>query len=141
MRKPNGVNIEPAELEKLAGMLTNEQIAMFYGITREALQKRLRRHAPLRVALDKGRALALTMVAGSLLRKVRDGDTASIIFYLKTRGGWSEKHQDAETELLKAQAKLTKATAEAARSELERVGIRIPQYSQEPAPECPQKTH
>ncbi len=141
MTKTNGVKIDPVELEKLAGMLSNDQIAQFYGITRDGLQRRLRRTSELRVALDKGRARALTMVAGSLLRKVRDGDTASIIFYLKTRGGWSEKHQDAETELMKAQAKLTKATADTARAELERVGIRIPQYSQEPAPQCPQKKH
>jgi predicted RNA binding protein with dsRBD fold (UPF0201 family) len=42
----------------------------------------------------KGRAKAIVDVAGSLLTKAREGDTASIIFYLKTQASWREVSRD-----------------------------------------------
>jgi len=141
MKKPTINDIDLDEFEKLAGLLTTEQIAKFYGIHRDTIFKWMIRRADLRRAFDMGHAKRTAMEANSLIKKIQDGDTASIIFYLKTRAGWSEKVQDAETELLKQQAKLTKASVEEARAELKRLGIHIPEYSKEEPPVCPQKTH
>ena len=38
----------------------------------------------------RGKAKAIGSVAQGLLKKARDGDTASAIFYLKTQAGWRE---------------------------------------------------
>ena len=43
----------------------------------------------------KGKARAIGAVAQGLLKKARDGDTTSAIFYLKTQAGWKEKQDDA----------------------------------------------
>ena len=141
MKKITINDIDLDEFEKLAGLLTADQIAKFYGLGRQTLFNWMKRKSELRMAFDMGHAKRTAMVANSLINKIREGDTASIIFYLKTRAGWSEKVQDAETELLKQQAKLTKANVEEARAELERLGIHIPEYSKEEPPVCPQKTH
>jgi hypothetical protein len=36
------------------------------------------------------------VVAKSLIKKARDGDTIAAIFYLKTQAGWREKEPEAE---------------------------------------------
>lgn len=40
--------------------------------------------------LETARIEAVGAVAARLFKKAMDGDTASMIFYLKTRGGWKE---------------------------------------------------
>lgn len=65
--------------------ITQVQIADIIGIT----DKTLRKH--YRSELDNATALTVTQVAGCLLEKALGGDTPSQIFYLKTKGGWSEK--------------------------------------------------
>jgi len=141
MKKTTINDVDVDEFEKLAGLLTAEQIGKFYGVHRKTLFAWMTRRADLRMAFDMGHAKRTAMVANCLMKNIQNGDTASIIFYLKTRAGWSEKVQDAETELLKQQAKLTKASVEEARAELKRLGIHIPEYSKEDPPVCPQKTH
>jgi hypothetical protein len=42
----------------------------------------------------KGKSRAIADIAGSLISKARDGDTASAIFYLKTQAGWREVSRD-----------------------------------------------
>lgn len=44
-------------------------------------------------AIKKGRAIGLAKVANKLMDKALGGDTASIIFFLKTQGGWKEKQE------------------------------------------------
>ena len=39
---------------------------------------------------ERGKAKAIGAIAQSLIAKARGGDTASIIFFLKTQGGWRE---------------------------------------------------
>ncbi|WP_419636908.1 hypothetical protein, partial [Thiolapillus sp.] len=64
-----------------------------------------------------------------------------IIFFLKTKAGWSEKIKDAEEELIKAQTRLTKTNVAEAVKELERLGVKLPDFANEPAPKCPQTKH
>ena len=42
--------------------------------------------------LEKGRIEANAAVAGTLFEKAKQGDTSSMIFWLKTRAQWSEKN-------------------------------------------------
>jgi len=51
--------------------------------------KTLRLH--YRDELDLSMANANATIAGKLFNKAQDGDTASMIFWLKTRAGWREK--------------------------------------------------
>ena len=44
-----------------------------------------------RKELDQGSTLATSQVAGRLFEKCLEGDTASMIFWMKTRAGWREK--------------------------------------------------
>lgn len=50
--------------------------------------KTLRKH--FRKELDQGKAEAISAVASVLMGKALNGDTASIMFYLKTQAGWRE---------------------------------------------------
>ncbi len=45
-----------------------------------------------KVELEKGRIEANAAVAGTLFEKAKQGDTSSMIFWLKTRAQWSEKN-------------------------------------------------
>lgn len=63
------------------------------GITRDGLQKRIAKSAELRQVLKDEREALVDMAESAIRGKIREGDTASIIFTLKTQGrarGWGE---------------------------------------------------
>ena len=64
----------------------HEDIAVLLGFSEDTLTKYYRKE------LDKGRIEANAAVAGTLYEKAKQGDTPSMIFWLKTRGQWSEKN-------------------------------------------------
>lgn len=66
--------------------ITYDTIAHSLGICEDTL----RRH--YKSELKHGKQLAIAKVANSLFKKAVGGDTASMCFYLKTQGGWREKH-------------------------------------------------
>ena len=45
-----------------------------------------------RAELDQAMARANASVGGALFNKATKGDTAAMIFWMKTRAGWREKH-------------------------------------------------
>ena len=63
-----------------------EDIALVLGISHDTLTKHYKGE------LEKGRIEANAAVAGTLYEKAKQGDTSSMIFWLKTRAGWSEKN-------------------------------------------------
>tara|TARA_R110002050_G_scaffold188296_1_gene322716 strand:+ start:278 stop:721 length:444 start_codon:yes stop_codon:yes gene_type:complete len=63
-----------------------EDIALVLGISNDTLKKYYKDE------LQKGRIEANAAVAGTLYEKAKQGDTPSMIFWLKTRGQWSEKN-------------------------------------------------
>lgn len=67
-----------------AGGINKESIADAIGITTETMNKYY--HAELASSKCKLDA----EVIAALIKKIRAGDTASILFYLKTRCGWKE---------------------------------------------------
>jgi ParB-like chromosome segregation protein Spo0J len=69
--------------------MTRRDIAFVLGVSEPTLNKHYA------ADLDEGRATARGKVTGKLFEKAMSGDTASILFYLKTQLGWREK-QDIE---------------------------------------------
>jgi len=79
-----------AEVATLAAVLSQEQIADYFGISRPTFAAICERQPEVLLQYKKGKARAIGTVAKGLLQKARDGDTASAIFYLKTQAGWKE---------------------------------------------------
>ena len=63
-----------------------EDIATVLGFSEDTLTKYYREE------LDKGRIESNAIIAGTLFEKAKQGDTASMMFLLKTRAQWSEKN-------------------------------------------------
>jgi len=71
---------------KIAGIPDNE-VAKCMGISITSLEKYYK------VDLDNGASECTAMVTGKLIEKIRNGDTTSIVFYLRTRGKWAPKNE------------------------------------------------
>lgn len=72
------------------------EAAQGLGITRYGLQKRIARSDELRQLVQDEREAIVDMAESAIRGKIREGDTASIIYTLKTQGGargWSEQYQ------------------------------------------------
>ncbi|SEN72594.1 Helix-turn-helix domain-containing protein [Loktanella fryxellensis] len=82
-----------AEVETLAAILTSEQVADYLGIGRRTFYSMMARDHEIAARYKKGRARAIGSIAQTLISKARSGDTTSMIFYLKTQGGWRETVQ------------------------------------------------
>ncbi len=82
-----------AEVETLAAVLSASQIADYFGIGRTTFFAMIQRDAEIAERYKKGKARAIGAIAQSLVIKARSGDTASMIFYLKTQAGWRETVQ------------------------------------------------
>lgn len=81
---------QTAEVETLAAVLTTAQMADYFGIGRTTFFALLERDEAIAERYKRGKARAIGAIAQSLIAKARGGDTASMIFYLKTQGGWRE---------------------------------------------------
>lgn len=81
---------QKAEVETLAAVLTAAQIADYFGIGRTTFFALMARDEEIAERYKRGKARAIGAVAQSLITKARAGDTASMIFYLKTQAGWRE---------------------------------------------------
>ena len=79
------------QIEKLAAVLTVEQLADFLGIGRTTFYEIMERDEEISVRYKRGRANAIGGVAKNLVQKAMNGDNAAMIFYLKTQAGWKEQ--------------------------------------------------
>jgi hypothetical protein len=79
-----------AEVETLASVLTAAQMADYFGIGRTTFFSIMARDDEVAERYKRGKARAIGAIAQTLISKARAGDTASMIFYLKTQGGWRE---------------------------------------------------
>lgn len=79
------------EVETLAALLSQDQIADYLGIARNTFRAICDRDPEVLDRYKRGKAKAIAHVANGLLQKARAGDTTSAIFYLKTQAGWREK--------------------------------------------------
>lgn len=78
------------EVETLAALLSQDQIADYFGIARNTFLAICQRDPEVLERYKRGKAKAIAHVANGLLMKARSGDTTSAIFYLKTQAGWRE---------------------------------------------------
>jgi hypothetical protein len=78
------------EVETLAALLNQDQIADYFGIARNTFRAICEREPEVGERYKRGKAKAIAHVAHGLLQKARAGDTTSAIFYLKTQAGWRE---------------------------------------------------
>ena len=79
-----------AEVETLASVLNAGQMADYFGIGRTTLFAMLDRDEDVAERYKRGKARAIGAIAQSLIAKARGGDTACMIFFLKTQAGWRE---------------------------------------------------
>lgn len=75
---------------KCVGM-KHDRIARLVGVTPIALAKHFK------AELEEGVQILNANVAGQLYQQIQDGNTGAMIFWLKTRAGWSEKTQVEQT--------------------------------------------
>ena len=78
------------EVETLAAFFTQDQIADYFGMSRPTFAAIMERKPEVFLHYKRGRAKAVGAVAKSLFQKAREGDTACMIFFLKTQAGWKE---------------------------------------------------
>lgn len=78
------------EVETLAALLNQDQIADYFGIARKTFQAIRNRDPEIDARYKRGKAKAIAHVANGLLQRARAGCTTSSIFYLKTQAGWRE---------------------------------------------------
>ena len=78
------------EVETLAALLSQAQIADYFGISRNTFRAICDREPEIAERYKRGKAKAIAHVANGLLQRARAGCTTSSIFYLKTQAGWRE---------------------------------------------------
>ena len=79
-----------AQVEKLAGILTQEQLADFLGIAERTLRDKFRADPRVSAAYARGRAKSIGAVARNLVQQALEGDSNAMRFYLATQAGWKE---------------------------------------------------
>lgn len=81
--EPTAENRATVQLHATVGT-KHEMIASIIGID----DKTLRKH--YRDELDQSKAKANASIGGALFNKAKAGDTAAMIFWMKTQAGWKE---------------------------------------------------
>lgn len=85
------IQVDLKKVEEYAQVCdSEEEIALALGISYATLQRRKKDFEEFAEAIKRGKAKANVFVGGKLMQKIKEGDTASTIFYLKTRCGWRE---------------------------------------------------
>jgi len=90
------IEIDPdqiAQIEKLAAVLTMEQIADFLGFSERTLRRRFDEDPEVLAAYKRGKQRAVASVATNLIQQAQSGNTTAAIFYLKTQAGWRETNR------------------------------------------------
>lgn len=78
------------KVKKLASYhLTAEQIADVLGVARSTFFNIMNRQPEVQDAFHRGQTNLAMLAKKRLAEKISDGDLTAIIFYLKTKQGWS----------------------------------------------------
>lgn len=91
MKKVTVAEIEPL-LTELSGNIA--AVARKLGVSRGTIHNRIDESPVLRAKLEDARETMIDNAEGMLYKKIRDGDTVALIFFLKTQGrrrGYSER--------------------------------------------------
>ena len=88
---PNEEEIK--EVSMLAGLgLTKYLIQNYFGHSKDVWSKAEKRTPELKKAFNRGQAQTIARVSGKLYDLIMAGNIQAIMFYLRTRAGWSEKY-------------------------------------------------
>lgn len=85
---------QKVEVETLARVLNQEQIADYFGIGYSTFKGMLAKDPELARRYKTGLSRAISTVAQGLLQDALAGDNTARIFFLKTRGRWSVPKED-----------------------------------------------
>lgn len=101
------------QIETMSGLGMNlRQIAAVLGVTEITLKRRLSEDPDLFDTVEKGRAMAISVVARTAYQLATSGKVpAMTMFYLKCRAGWSEKPIEEIEAEARARAENQKRTA------------------------------
>jgi len=92
------IELDLSKVESLAAQgLTEAQIADALGVSRATVTRNKRDNDAFDAAIKRGKAKGIAVVTSKLMEQVKGGNVTAMIFFLKTRGGWSER-QDADLE-------------------------------------------
>ena len=88
-RNPHEPTPESRQLVQLHATIgtPQEDVARIVGIDAKTLRKHYRDE------LDLAHAKANATIGGALFNKAKSGDTAAMIFWMKTRAGWRETNR------------------------------------------------
>ncbi len=88
----NKIDFDDSLVEEYAKLgLTGNQIADAFGVSRSTISRRKREDDTFDTAFKKGRAKGIAQVSSSLMKQINKGSVRAMMFYLNSRGGWSEK--------------------------------------------------
>lgn len=89
---PTKEEIEKARAWAASG-LTEEQIAASLGVSWMTLDARRKEILEFFEAIKAGKAQGVRIITNKLFDTAMAGNVASMIFYLKNRGGWADKQE------------------------------------------------
>ncbi|GEM_PF-1718086 len=90
-------DLQIAQVEALANYLSIEQVAGYFNLSASDFLDLQKKDEQVLRAYRKGKIRGVCKVALLLLEQMEAGNVTALIFFLKTRGGWSER-PFAETE-------------------------------------------
>ena len=95
-----------AQVEALGAVLSVEQISNYFGFDKTTFYRLCERQPEVMQRYKKGKAKAIYDIGTSLLSQARKGNTAAMMFYLKTQAGWRETEKDGGNEEAPAPIKI-----------------------------------
>lgn len=84
---------EVAQIKALAGYLTIEQIAGYFGLSYSTFNKHRQSDSRIDQAIIQGRSRCIADIAGNIVQQARDGSFNAAKFYLSTQAGWKETNK------------------------------------------------
>lgn len=94
MKKALTVEALKTEIERLNGNVA--AVARSFGVSRKTVHNRVNESQTLQEALEQARETMLDNAESVLYKRVLEGSTAELLFFLKTQGrdrGYTERHE------------------------------------------------
>lgn len=93
------------QIEDLSALgLTQGQIAERLGVSRQLISEKKKQIPDLSDIIKKGRARGVEQATSKLQELIAEKDLGAIAFYLKARGGWSDRVSEKELKAAKQKA-------------------------------------